>query len=134
MRYHILATDYDGTLATHGGISEDILNELRTFKASGRRLILVTGREMKDLVEVFPEYKIMDYIVAENGALVHEPATGKETLLGPPPDEAFVKALRDRGVHPISVGKVIIATWEPHEQTVLDVIKASASERLVIFN
>ncbi len=134
MRYHILATDYDGTLATHGGVSEDILNELRTFKASGRRLVLVTGREMKDLVEVFPAYKIMDYIVAENGALIHEPATGKETLLGPPPDEAFVKALQDRGVHPISVGKVIIATWEPHEQTVLDVIKASASERQVIFN
>ena len=134
MRYLILATDYDGTLATHGGVSEKILNELSAFKATGRRLVLVTGREMRDLVEVFPEYKIMDYIVAENGALIHEPATGKETLLAPAPDEAFVSELQNRGVHPISVGKVIIATWEPHEQTVLDVIKASASERQVIFN
>jgi len=134
MRYLILATDYDGTLATHGSVSEEVLNELKAFKASGRRLILVTGREMKDLMEVFPEYKIVDYIVAENGALIHEPATGKEELLGPPPDESFVRALEERGVAPISVGKVIIATWEPHEKTVLDVIKAANSERQVIFN
>src|SRR5882757_372213 len=89
---------------------------------------------MKDLVEVFPEYKVMDYIVAENGALIHEPATGKEQLLGPPPDDSFVRALQDRGVHPISVGKVIIATWEPHEQAVLEAIKVSGSERQLIFN
>ncbi len=134
MRYLVLATDYDGTLADQGRVSEKILHELELLKASGRRLILVTGREMKDLVEVFPDYKIIDYIVAENGGLIHEPATGKEQLLGPPPDESFVRALADGGVHPISVGKVIIATWEPHEKTVLDVIKASASERQVIFN
>lgn len=134
MRYLVLATDYDGTLAAHGQVTEEILHELQALKASGRRLVLVTGREMKDLVEVFPDYKIMDFIVAENGALIHEPATGKEQLLGPPPDESFVRALIERGVHPISVGKVIIATWEPHENTVLDVIKASGSERQVIFN
>ena len=134
MRYLVLATDYDGTLADQGRVSENILNELQAFKAAGRRLILVTGREMKDLVQVFPEYKILDYIVAENGALIHEPATGKEQLLGPPPDPAFVQALQERGVRPISVGKVIIATWEPHEKTVLEVIKAAGSERQVIFN
>ncbi|MDO6430551.1 HAD-IIB family hydrolase [Flavitalea sp. BT771] len=134
MRYLVLATDYDGTLADQGCVSENILNELQAFKAAGRRLILVTGREMKDLVEVFPDYKIIDYIVAENGALLHEPATGKEQLLGPPPDPSFVQALQERGVHPLSVGKVIIATWEPHEKTVLEVIKASGSERQVIFN
>jgi HAD superfamily hydrolase (TIGR01484 family) len=134
MRYLVLATDYDGTLADQGQVSQKILNELKALKASGRKLILVTGREMKDLVEVFPDYKVVDYIVAENGALIHEPATGKEQLLGPPPDEAFVRALEERGVRPISVGKVIIATWEPHEQTVLEVIKATGIERQVIFN
>jgi hydroxymethylpyrimidine pyrophosphatase-like HAD family hydrolase/GTPase SAR1 family protein len=134
MRYLVLATDYDGTLADQGLVSEKILNELQALKASGRRLILVTGREMKDLVEVFPGYKIIDHIVAENGALIHEPATGKEQLLGPAPDESFVRALQERDVYPLSVGKVIIATWEPHEKTVLEVIKASGSERQVIFN
>src|SRR5258708_5579064 len=101
MRYLVLATDYDGTLADQGSVSEKILNELQALKASGRRLILVTGREMKDLVEVFPDYKIIDYIVAENGALIHEPATGKEQLLGPAPGESFLRSLQGRGVHPI---------------------------------
>lgn len=134
MRFHVLATDYDGTLADQGRVGEDVLNKLREFQVTGRRKILVTGREMKDLMIVFPDYKVFDYIVAENGALIHETATGKEQLLGPEPDPLFIKALEDKGVYPMSVGKVIIATWEPHEQAVLEVIKASGSERQVIFN
>ncbi|HVU57759.1 MAG TPA: HAD-IIB family hydrolase [Puia sp.] len=134
MRYHILATDYDGTLADQGRVGEDVLNKLKEFQVTGRRKVLVTGREMKDLIQVFPEYKIFDHIVAENGAVIHETATGKEQLLGPEPDPAFIKSLEEKGVYPISVGRVIIATWEPHEQAVLEAIKASGSERQVIFN
>jgi hydroxymethylpyrimidine pyrophosphatase-like HAD family hydrolase len=134
MRYHILATDYDGTLATHGQVDAATVEKLRQLRATGRRLVLVTGREMKDLKIVFPGFSVFDDIVAENGALLHEPATGAEQLLGPPPDAAFVKALEQRGVAPLSVGKVIIATWEPHEKAVLDAIKASGIERQLIFN
>jgi hypothetical protein len=134
MRYHVLATDYDGTLAAQGHVNEATIERLRQLRATGRRLILVTGREMKDLVVVFPGYKIFDQVVAENGALLHEPSTGKEQLLGPAPDPDFVKALQGKGVRPISVGKVILATWEPHETTVLEVIKESGSERQLIFN
>jgi hydroxymethylpyrimidine pyrophosphatase-like HAD family hydrolase len=134
MRFQILATDYDGTLADQGRVGEDVLNKLKEFQVSGRRKVLVTGREMKDLIGVFPEYKVFDFIVAENGAVIHETATGKEELLGPEPAPSFVRSLEERGVYPISVGKVIIATWEPHEQAVLEVIKASGSERQVIFN
>lgn len=134
MRFHVLATDYDGTLADQGRVGEDVLNKLKEFQVSGRRTILVTGRKVKDLISVFPEYKIFDYIVAEYGAIIHETATGKDQLLGPEPDPSFVKSLEERGVYPISVGKVIIATWEPHEQAVLEVIKGSGSERQVIFN
>lgn len=134
MRYHILATDYDGTLAKHGQVSPETLKALQKFKSTGRKLVLVTGRELDDLKIVFPAYNIFDYIVAENGALIHYVETGKEVLLGPAPDAAFVEALRSRGVTPLSVGKVIVATWEPHENTVLDIIKESGIERQVIFN
>ncbi len=134
MRYLVLATDYDGTLANQGLVTEAVMEKLKQLQGAGRKGILVTGREMKDLVVVFPGYKIFDYIVAENGALIHETATGKETMLGPAPDLAFVRALQEKGVHPISVGKVIIATWEPYEQAVLDTIKTCGIERQVIFN
>lgn len=134
MRYQVLATDYDGTLADQGHVSEAVVEKLKQFQATGRKIVLVTGREMRDLVEVFPSYKIFDYIIAENGALIHETGTGKEQMLGPAPDPSFVQALQEKGVHPISVGKVIVATWEPYEQIVLDTIKTSGLERQVIFN
>src|SRR5882724_10034166 len=134
MRYQVLATDYDGTLADQGRVADNVIDKLRQLQATGRRAVLVTGREMKDLIEVFPAYKIFDYVIAENGALIHETATGKEQLLGPAPDPSFVRALQEKGVHPISVGKVIVATWEPHEQAVLDTIKTAGIERQVIFN
>ena len=134
MRYHVLATDYDGTLADQGQVDEVTLAKLRQLRTTGRKLVLVTGREMKDLVIIFPEYAIFDYIVAENGALIHDPATGVEQLLGPPPEAGFVMALEEKKVYPLSIGKVIVATWEPNEQAVLEVIKASGSERQLIFN
>jgi hypothetical protein len=56
MRYHVLATDYDGTLASQGQVSSSALEKLEQLKATGRRLVLVTGREMKDLLTVFPAY------------------------------------------------------------------------------
>src|SRR5882757_9962448 len=111
MRYQVLASDYDGTLAAQGQVDPATLDKLRQLKATGRRLILVTGREMPQLVEVFPEYKVFDHIVAENGGLLVNCATGEETPLGPAPDPRFIKQLGQSGVHPISVGKVIVATW-----------------------
>lgn len=134
MRYQVLATDYDGTLADQGRVAGPVIEKIRQLQATGRRAVLVTGREMRDLVIVFPSYTIFDYIIAENGALIHETATGKEQLLGPPPDPFFVEALEKQGVHPLSAGKVIIATWVPYEQVVLDTIRNSGTERQVIFN
>src|SRR6185437_4036994 len=74
------------------------------------------------------------YVVAENGALLFQPATGKETPLAARPPDSFVATLRQRGVGPISVGHVIVATWEPHETTVLETIRDLGLELQVIFN
>ena len=134
MRYHILASDYDGTIAHHETVSDETVEKLKELKTSGRKIALVTGREMPDLERVFPAFKVFDYIVAENGALIYNTTTGTEELLGPAPDAAFVDELKKRGVGPISVGKVIVATWEPHQNTVLDVIKEFGYERQIIFN
>jgi hydroxymethylpyrimidine pyrophosphatase-like HAD family hydrolase len=134
MRYLALCTDYDGTLATDGRVLPDTLSALERLLASGRRLVLVTGRELDDLREVCPRLDLFQYVVAENGALLYHPETGKETPLAPRPPEAFVTALRERGVGPISVGRVIVATWEPHETTVLETIRDLGLELQVIFN
>jgi hydroxymethylpyrimidine pyrophosphatase-like HAD family hydrolase len=134
MRIHTLAADYDGTIATHGTVDRDTLAALRRLRDAGGTLALVTGRELPQLQEVFPELELFHVVVAENGGLLYWPATKRETPLCDPPEEAFVRTLRDRGVSPLSVGAVIVATHEPHETTVLQVIRDLGLERQVIFN
>ncbi|HWC33016.1 MAG TPA: HAD-IIB family hydrolase, partial [Actinomycetota bacterium] len=134
MRYLALATDYDGTLAHHGEVAPEIVDALRRLKASGRRLILVTGRELDDLFDVFPDVDVFDRVVAENGALVYDPTTKDTRLLADGPPSGFAEELEKRGVGPISVGNVIVATWEPHETTVLETIREMGLELQVIFN
>lgn len=134
MRYRVLCTDYDGTLATDGRVFPQTVAALERLLASGRRLVLVTGRELDDLKKVCPRLDLFEYVVAENGALLYHPATDQESPLGPRPPEAFVALLRQRGVGPISVGRVIVATWEPHETLVLATIRDLGLELQVIFN
>lgn len=134
MRYFALATDYDGTLATEGTVAPSTLAALTRLKQSGRKLILVTGREYDDLVRVFPQHDLFDRLVLENGALLVRSDTHERRPLAAPPPPAFAARLRAAGVAPLSVGEVIVATWEPHEQTVLDTIRDLGLELQVIFN
>ncbi|HEX3035851.1 MAG TPA: HAD hydrolase family protein [Thermodesulfobacteriota bacterium] len=56
MRYYALACDYDGTLASQGRVDEKTLAALERLQNSGRRLILITGRELDDLLCVFSSH------------------------------------------------------------------------------
>ena len=78
MRYLCLAADYDGTLATHGKVEQCVIDALYRFKASTRKLILVTGRELDELKAIFPAYTLFNHIVAENSAVLYNPATKEE--------------------------------------------------------
>jgi HAD superfamily hydrolase (TIGR01484 family) len=134
MRYLAIATDYDGTLAQDGEVEPETLKALAALKKSGRKIILVSGREFADLQRVFPEYEIFDRLVLENGATVYDPSTKKETVLTPEPSAEFVARLEELNVSPLAVGKGIVATWEPHQDTVLRVIKELGLELQIIFN
>ena len=133
MRYTALAVDYDGTIAHDGVVPPHVLDGLKRLKATGRRLLLVTGRELPELKTVFPGVGIFDRVVAENGALLYRPASGEVEELGEAPPAAFIEMLRARGV-PLSVGSSIVATVTPHETAVLEVIRELGLERQVIFN
>lgn len=134
MRYHVLAADYDGTLAHHGRIVDATWDALRRLRDSGRKAIMVTGRELDELLALLPEPELFARIVAENGALIYEPATREIRTLAEPPPAAFVEELRARGVDRVAPGRVIVATWEPHQNTVLQVIRDLGLELQVIFN
>jgi len=133
MRYFALACDYDGTLADEGIVSPTTLAAVQRLKDSGRKPILVTGRQLADLIQVFPDHAIFDRIVADNGAVLYSPASRATKILGEPPLPGFLEALRRRGV-PFTVGQVIVATVEPYDVAVLQVIKELGLELHVIYN
>ena len=134
MRYLAVATDYDGTLATDGLVSQEAVQALERLRASGRRLILVTGREVPDLLHVLRPVDLFDCIVAENGAVLYRPASCGTKILAERPPDQFIRALREKQVEPLSVGEVVVATSQSHDTTVLAVIEDLGLELQLIFN
>ncbi|WP_329425374.1 HAD family hydrolase [Streptosporangium sp. NBC_01495] len=134
MRYHVLACDYDGTLAADGRVDDDTLDALERLARSGRRLVMVTGREIESLTRDFARLDLFDLVVAENGAVLYHPDEQESSTLAEAPPEALVERLRELDVEPLSVGSVIVATSEPHPETVLNAIRELGLEMQVIFN
>lgn len=132
MRYLALATDYDGTLAASGRVDERTAAGVERLRASGRRLVLVTGRIRADLEAAFPRVHLFDLVVAENGATLWRPG-GHERPLAPPPPARFLDELRRRGV-PFAVGKIVVATREPHDPTVRAAIRDLGLGLQLVFN
>lgn len=134
MRYLVLATDYDGVIAHDGRPSSGAIAALQRLRSSGRRAILITGRRLDELISVFPQVDVFDCIVAENGAVIYEPGTLKETSLAKPPPPEFVQRLKTLNVEPLEEGRVIVSTWMPHQTAVLQAIQELGLELHLVFN
>ncbi len=127
MRYFALATDYDGTLAYAGVVGESTTEALKALRKSDRFLVMVTGRLLEDLQRVFPSVDLFDAIVAENGAVLYDPAKKEQVILTAAPPPELRRLLEARGVT-LEAGHVILSTREPHEKEVLDAIGSSDSK------
>lgn len=134
MRYVALAVDYDGVVARDGHIDAPTHEALVRLRGGGRRLVLVTGRELADLRALDAPLLLFDRVIAENGGVLFDPQCNEERALAAPPPESLVEALRARGVAPLSVGRVVVATFQPHGAAVLDAIHALGLEHQIIFN
>jgi hydroxymethylpyrimidine pyrophosphatase-like HAD family hydrolase len=134
MRFRVLACDYDNTLATHGVTTDAAVAALRNVAASGRRLVLVTGRILEELGDVFGDLDVFDRVVAENGGVLHDPATGGHRLLGPALPAEVVDDLRDAGIQPLSAGRVMCSTPEHLEPLVADAVRRLGLRRTLIRN
>lgn len=134
MRYLALVADYDGTLASHDEVSDATVRALERLRTSGRRAILVTGRRLDDLLAVCSCARLFDLIVAENGGVVYDPETRDEIRLANPPSKRLVQALLARGIEPLEIGQVLVATVAAHRATVQDVVSELGLELQVICN
>ena len=133
-RFRALVTDYDGTLACDGVVRTQTLVALKKLKAAGCLLILATGRQLDELIAIFPAIGLFDQVVAENGALLYQPATALSQILAPAANTQFLDMLRERGVTPLSVGRVIIASQREHEAAIREAVAASGLSLHVICN
>jgi len=129
-----LASDYDGTLAHNGIVEDATIQAIERLIDSGRSLILVTGRELPDLQSAFPRLDLCQRVVAENGAVLFNPATREKRILARRPPQSFVHDLRGRGVPGISAGEVIISAGRSHETQIMEAIRDSGSDLRMIFN
>jgi hydroxymethylpyrimidine pyrophosphatase-like HAD family hydrolase len=134
MRYLALALDYDGTAASEGRLSDAASSAIERLRTSGRRVVLVTGRRVDDLLRVLPRSALFDLIVAENGAVIYDPQSREEVPLAAPLPALFAERLRERGVVPLEQGAVVVATRDPYGEVMLEVIRELGLEVHVIFN
>lgn len=134
MDYRVIATDYDGTLATEGKVDQTTLAALERYRNQGGHLLLVTGRQVKDLLEVFPYCHLFEGIVAENGAIFYQPQRNQGQCLADPFPPSLVETLRAAGVSPLHQGQVVVATWTPHGDTVQRTIRELGLAATVILN
>ncbi len=122
MRFVALAAGFDGTLAHNGRYDDRCVEALKALAVTGRKLILVTARELRELLEIFPPARVFDYIVAENGAVMHQPASRESEILAQAPSEILLQELERRRIAPLNVGSSIITTSLANESEVRDAI------------
>jgi hypothetical protein len=116
-------------------VTESTLSALQRFRSSGRKLILVTGREIPELKTVCPEIEIFDLVVGENGGVLYNPkAPSKIEPLAKAPPPEFADELKKAGVAPLSCGSVVVASLSNHEQTIRSCIERLRLDLRVILN
>jgi hypothetical protein len=130
--FRAIAVDYDGTLSETEQPSEDVLTAVAEVRASGRKVVLVTGRILAELRELFPAVdEWFDAIVAENGAVLS--IEGATRVLAPPVEFELDEALVERGV-PFRRGQVLLAARAAHETEIQSEIRRLGLENQLTRN
>lgn len=133
MRLLVLALDYDGTTADDAGMGLAVRGAIARARANGLLVLLVTGRILADLRRVAGDLTFVDGVVAENGAVVHLPASGYLSVLAPPVNPAYVAALLARGI-PHAVGTCLVDAASDTAPALLEVIRTLEVPLVLAFN
>ena len=134
MRFRVLACDFDSTLAMAGEVAPATEAALREVAASGRRLVMVTGRTREELLDVFGDLELFDAIVIENGAVLLDPITGAMRALAKPVPAAVAELLRHRVSGRVVSGVVICATLSSNGAEVHRVLRELEVDADAIYN
>ncbi len=131
-RPRAVAFDFDGTLTEGERPSADILAALADLRRHNIRVVLVTGRILTELEDVFPDVAHhFDGLVVENGGVMV--VAGRVAPVAPPIDRALLAALDRAGIG-ARQGRVIVATSGSAEHQVLDAVVALGLECQLVHN
>jgi hypothetical protein len=133
MRFSVLALDYDGTIAQDGVLDAAVRQAIAEARAHGVTVVLVTGRILDDLRQVMGDLRLVDAVVAENGAVLAFPVAGRTVVLAPPASERLLMELRQRGIEARS-GACVIETAADQARNVLDAVRALELPLALLFN
>ena len=133
MKLSLLALDYDGTIAENGELDAEVRNALIEARRKNITLVLATGRILGDLQRLPCGLDLFDAVVAENGAVLSFPGTGRTTLLAEPPEPIFVQQLTRRNI-PFLAGSCLIELRSEYAESVFAVIHELELPLVVVFN
>jgi hydroxymethylpyrimidine pyrophosphatase-like HAD family hydrolase len=133
MKFAALALDYDGTIATNGVFNPAVRTAIGEVRQRGVAVVLVTGRRLLDLRRVAGDLTCFDVIVAENGAVLEFPSSGRLLLLGHAPSPTFTQELSRRRIDFVA-GESVIEADGAHAPAILEVIRALEQPLILAFN
>jgi hypothetical protein len=133
MRFKVIATDFDGTLASDDRIGQAALAALAAAQEAGITLVLVTGRTFFELTRVCEHLDRFDAVVAENGAVLYFPQQAMIRDQGPAPPHRLLAELEQRSIH-YQAGRVVVGTHRADEGRVRDALAAAGVTRDLVYN
>lgn len=133
MKLSVIALDYDGTIARGDLLEPTVRGAIAAARTSGIVVLLVTGRILDELRRVTGDLYFVDGVIAENGALLHFPDSGRTTVLAPPVPAGFIAELRRRGIS-FAAGQCLVDADANDAPRILDVIRTLELPLTLIFN
>jgi hypothetical protein len=133
MKLNLIALDYDGTLAIDNAMEPAVRAALADARTSGIMIFAVTGRILGDLRRVAGSLHLFDAVVAEDGGVVHFPATDYTSTLAPPVPAAFLDELRRHSIDH-RAGQSLVETDAAEAPRVLEAIRATELPLVLAFN
>ena len=131
----LIALDVDGTLFDGTGVAAAAVAALRSARDDGHVVMIVTGRRADSLVDVVADVlPLCHMVVAEDGGVLADLATGSIELLAPPIDHELVDALHAAGVTDLDIGHVAVGAPRRFEDAVRAVNEQLGGVRAVLVN
>jgi len=133
MKLAAVAIDYDGPIAIDGVFDPTVRGAIAQLRLHGIAVVLVTGRRLAELKSVAGNLGCFNAVVAENGAVLYYPESGRQAVLGHAPSARFLECLSQRGIE-FAVGESVVETEASRAASVLDVIRSLEQPLIMAFN